>query len=147
MEERFLADEMLGRLARYLRFLGYDTEYVREADDDAIRTRAEEEHRILLTRDRALAKRTPNAILLTSPMIREQLIEVREHVPGIVLAPRFDRCTVCNGELAQVPAVTAPGPEVRGSGPVYECRRCGHRYWEGSHTREIRRFLLYLTAR
>ncbi len=136
MEERFIADEMLGRLARYLRILGYDTEYARDTDDEAIRARADSERRILLTRDRELARRTPGAILLRSPRLAEQLAEVRRRLPRIGFAPRFDRCTVCNGELAP-----AEGEE-RGS--IYACRRCGQRYWEGSHTRRIREFLGHL---
>ena len=144
MDERFLADEMLGRLTRYLRILGYDTEYVREGDDDAVRARAQREHRTLLTRDHALARRTSGSVLLRSPHLKEQLAELRTQMPGIVLAPRFDRCTRCNGELAELPASAARPPGAARPGPVYECRRCGHRYWEGSHTRQIREFLLHL---
>jgi uncharacterized protein with PIN domain len=140
----WLADEMVGRLARYLRFLGHDTEYARGLADDEIVERARREGRILLTRDRRLAARVPHAVLLTSPYLAEQLRAVRASVPTAAFEPRFDRCTLCNGALVRTASVSAPS---RGDGPgtggpatreVYECTRCAHRYWEGSHTRAVR---------
>jgi len=56
-EPRFLADEMLGSLARWLRIMGYDTEYARGMSDSDILARSRVEGRIVLTRDRQLAER------------------------------------------------------------------------------------------
>ena len=140
-EPRWLADEMVGRLARYLRFLGHDTVYVRGLEDDEIARRALREGRTLITRDRRLADRTPGALWLSSPELREQLRAVRASCPSAGYEVRFDRCTVCNGRLARVEAgqLTELPPSVRGSaGPVFRCTECGHAYWEGSHTRRIR---------
>jgi uncharacterized protein with PIN domain len=142
---RWLVDEMLGRLARYLRFLGHDTEYVRGLEDSEIRRRVRAEGRILLTRDRLLSTQTPSAVWIPSVELPEQLRILRDRFPALPFEVRFDRCTVCNGELALVP-VTESSPE-RGAGrtslpragaPIYACTRCGHRYWEGSHTSRIR---------
>jgi len=135
---------MLGRLARYLRILGYDTEYVRGVEDAEILDRLRRDPRVLLTRDRGLARRVPGTVLLHSTALPDQLKEIRAAVPELSAVPRFDRCTACNGPLdpkrpgelrvpGRVPAAVA--------GSVWECRACGHVYWEGSHTARLRRDL------
>jgi uncharacterized protein len=143
-DPRWLADEMVGRLARYLRFLGYDTAYVQGVDDRAIAERTQQEGRILVTRDRALAARVPDAILVASPEIAEQLKTVQRAFPALRTQVRFERCTRCNGQLQPANPTDlncADVPDsIRNSGvPIYRCRECGHLYWEGSHTAEIRR--------
>ncbi|MCI4336327.1 MAG: Mut7-C RNAse domain-containing protein [Thermoplasmata archaeon] len=144
-EPRWLADEMLGRLARYLRFLGHDTAYARGELDAAIAERARVEQRVLLTRDRALAARAPGALLLISPALDEQLRTVRRAYPQYRYALTFERCTLCNGRLAPAPAGdargTLPGAPAARNGralTVFLCDQCGHAYWEGSHTANIR---------
>lgn len=139
---RWLVDEMLGRLARYLRFLGHDTEYVRGLPDEAIGARALRERRILVTRDRLLSRRTPGAVLVETTDVLEQLRVVLRSYPSASREVRFDRCTLCNGELRP----RGPAPEgALGSGPPdvprFRCEACGHEYWEGSHTAAIRRRL------
>jgi uncharacterized protein len=138
-----LADEMLGRLARYLRMLGCDTVYARGATDDEIATRARAEGRRLITRDRALARRVPGAVLLDVVDLEQQLREVRRAIPDLPSDLSFDRCTLCNGRLR--PVATSGSLTEGGTAPsdraVYGCEACGHRYWEGSHTASVRRRL------
>ncbi len=148
-EPRWLADEMVGRLARYLRFLGYDAEYARGATDDEILERLRSDRRILLTRDRELARRVPDAVHLVSPHIREQLQALRLAFPGLHLEVRFERCSLCNGTLKpwnRSPLGAAPDdvpPGVLAGGiPIFRCERCGHPFWEGTHTRDVRQRLL-----
>ncbi|MCI4351048.1 MAG: Mut7-C RNAse domain-containing protein [Thermoplasmata archaeon] len=142
---RFLADEMLGRLARYLRFVGFDTAYARGMPDDEILRWSAGESRVLLTRDRRLAGRSPSTLLLTSGDIIEQFRRVRAAYPDLPFGLTFDRCTLCNGTLVPVDisrdsVATEAVPEaVRASGVgLFRCTACGHVYWEGSHTRAIR---------
>jgi len=139
---RWLVDEMLGRLARYLRFVGCDTAYVRGLSDDELLELGRRERRILLTRDRALSRRSPSSFLVTSPVLAEQWRAVRRAWPSVPTEPSFVRCSLCNGPLEPRPpheAGPSAPPTVRsGAGPLYGCRDCGHRYWEGSHTAEIR---------
>ncbi len=141
---RWLVDEMLGRLARYLRFVGCDTVYGRGLSDAVLRELAEREGRVLLTRDRLLGARTPGALVVSSPRLPDQWREVRARWPDVPTVPSFDRCTLCNGELVRlavaVPAAAEhlPGVVLRGETPLYRCRACGHGYWDGSHTRTIR---------
>lgn len=142
---RWLADEMVGRLARYLRFVGCDTLYVRGVSDDEVIARARAERRTILTRDRRLAERAPNVLLLESPFIAEQWKAVRAAFPGVPNDVTFERCTECNGRLAPVdPSSIEPTREgvpwdrvARGL-PLYRCPECAHYYWDGSHTADIR---------
>ncbi len=142
---RWLADEMVGRLARYLRFVGCDTEYARGLPDEEIVERARREDRVLLTRDRALAARCPGSLLLTSPNLEDQWRTVRAAYPELPTTVAFRRCTECNGRLEPfTPAPGAPRDEripwdrVAGGLPLYRCANCGHVYWEGTHTAGIR---------
>jgi uncharacterized protein len=127
---RWLLDEMLGRLARYLRFLGLDAEYVRGWSDERILHELPGSDRFLLTRDRDLARRAPRSLLLQTVEVSDQLRELFAAFPDLPRVPSFVRCTRCNGPLERV-----PGNDPR---PKFACRSCGHQYWEGSHTSRIR---------
>ncbi len=136
---------MLGRLARYLRFMGFDTEYARGVPDEVVRARAEREGRVLLTRDRELAARTPGAVGLSSVDIDGQLAELRRAYPRLRWDVRSERCTLCNGPLAPwQPSGTGPWPpglpreRIEQSLALYRCTRCAHVYWDGSHARTLR---------
>ena len=144
---RFVADAMLGRLARWLRALGYDTVYDASADDRALVELANRENRTLLTRDRHLLRelRPRQALQIRSDVPLEQLSEV---VRALALpAPNelFRRCLVCNTLLDDVPAAEAAAlvpPAARSlSGPVRRCPTCGRVYWPGSHVRRMTRGL------
>ncbi len=136
---------MLGRLARYLRFVGCDTEYGRGLSDDQLLRSAEEGDRVILTRDRGLALRSPRVFLIDSTAISEQFRAVRARWPETPAEPRFERCTECNGVLAPYRLGTHPERETsvprregRTVGNVFACGSCGHLYWEGSHTARVR---------
>ncbi len=141
---RFLADEMLGRLARYLRFVGCDTVYAHGWEDAEIAEAARKEERILLTRDRALARRSPGALLLTTPEIGTQWKAVVAAFPAVPRRPDFLRCPLCNGRLAAFrPDPGSPRPpgvpwtRVDAGLPLFRCEDCAHLYWPGSHTDRI----------
>ncbi|HEV2449389.1 MAG TPA: Mut7-C RNAse domain-containing protein [Thermoplasmata archaeon] len=135
----WLVDEMLGRLARYLRILGCDAEYVRGLSDDELLQHQRRSERVLLTRDVALARRSERAQLLRAVDVRAQLVELWRAWPALPRVPRFDRCTECNGPLVTVPPGEA-GNSTGGS-PQFRCTACGHRYWAGSHTAHLERDL------
>jgi uncharacterized protein len=142
---RWLADEMVGRLARYLRIAGCDTVYARGLGDAQILAIAQDEDRILVTRDRALAARAPGSVLVTSPRLADQWKTVRAAHPEVPCGVSFVRCTECNGRLDpyQPPSGIAPSPGIpwdrvaRGLA-LFRCAECGHVYWEGSHTASLR---------
>ena len=137
---------MVGRLARYLRMVGCDTVYAHGLSDEEILRQSRAEGRIILTRDRRLAERAPKALLLTSPYLADQWRAVRAAFPEVPEEVRFERCTECNGLLEELSA--PPPSEPRSEGipwdrvgrglALYRCRACGHCYWEGSHTADVR---------
>ena len=142
---RFLADSMLGRLARWLRILGFDCAYEADVSDEALVRRAVAEGRTILTRDRALPDewRVAGIHLVRSEGAHEQIVEVLSHF-GLADGVRlFRRCNRCNALLYAVPThevsdrvpadVLARQPEVR------VCPSCGRVYWQGSHTRRMER--------
>lgn len=139
---RLLANGMLGRLARWLRLLGYDTAYDNHADDTELARRARAEGRILLTRDRGLARRRGlRTLLIRSEVLEEQVQEVQNAL-GPPPHPALSRCTVCNTALEPVtPAEIAdlvPPYVLRTQAEFRRCPGCGRIYWPGTHLREMR---------
>jgi uncharacterized protein with PIN domain len=140
----FAADAMLGRLARWLRVLGYDTSYDMTLADPVLVERANAEDRILLTRDRLLLRELrPNRAV----EIREDdpLQQLRSTVTALGLSPPgelFTRCLLCNAPLRVLPvdeALPLLPPGVRDlPGPVRQCPVCLRLYWDGSHVRRMR---------
>ena len=144
---RFFADVMLGRLARWLRVLGYDTAYETDIDDPDLVERADAEGRVLLTRDRHLVThlRPERSVLVQSDVPLEQL---REVVDACDLEPPgelFTRCPVCNGALRPATETErrdlVPDDARDLPGPIRRCPRCGRVYWLGSHTKRMRQTL------
>jgi uncharacterized protein with PIN domain len=146
-ETRFVLDVHLGRLARYLRLLGFDAAYRRECGDDELVAISRSEGRILLSRDGPLVARrdVSHAYLITSAVAREQAVEVVQRCDLSGQVRPFSRCLVCNGEVAAVAIaeVTAPIPEwVRATHQeVRRCRGCGRVYWQGGHWQRMQRLV------
>lgn len=138
---RLLCDAMLGKLARDLRFLGYDVAYAQSTEsDEAVLTRARSEQRLLLTRDKLLATRAgDDGVLLSGP----HGDELDETVARLGLAPIerdfLTRCSECGARLvdARLPDAEVPADVAR----AWRCPSCGHRYWEGTHVVDMRRRL------
>lgn len=135
---KFIVDVMLGKLAKWLRILGYDTLYKRDWEDDELIELARAEGRILLTADRELWRRRQvnRKIFISSDRWQEQLRELARVLP-LDIGGLFTRCIECNLPLEQVSR-----EEVRGLVPPYvhatqedfgRCPNCGRIYWRGSH--------------
>lgn len=151
---------MLGRLARWLRALGRDVVYDESLDDDDLARATRDEGRLLLTRDRRLWEECGGSDwcrLLDAERPRAQLLELS---PSLQLFTHdwrsrlFTRCMVCNTPLDDVEPRAVEGslpPEVRGdprvrSAGFQRCGTCGRVYWDGSHTRRMRRWLEHVAA-
>lgn len=135
---RLLADEMLGKLARELRALGYDIEYARDVDDDALLERAREAGRRLVTRDRQLADRAgPDAVLLESRQPARQLAALVDRLDLEPAAEAFlSRCLECNAELERARAPGRVPDDVEGD-PHWRCPGCERVYWRGTHAADM----------
>lgn len=142
---RFLADAMLGRLARWLRALGYDTVFEPEIQDGVAVRRALEEDRILLTRDRNLHRewRIEAIVVLRSNHPDLQLQELREKVDVHLRRDRlFTRCLRCNTLLEPISPSEAAArvpPRIRKANHSFRrCPACDGTFWDGSHTSRMR---------
>ncbi len=139
---RLLADGMLGRLARWLRVLGYDTAYASDTDDAELLRRARAEGRVLLTADRALAKRRgARTMLIETQILADQLRQVRDTL-GPPPGHEFSRCVACNGELFPVDksalADRVPPYVLATHKEFYRCHDCGRIYWPGTHVERMK---------
>ena len=136
---RFVADSMLGSLARWLRMLGYDTLYKKDLEDDELARLASAEKRRILTRDRNLAKE-PDAIFIESDDLESQLRLVNE-VCKLSFDEDLIRCSVCNGELKDMPKEDAKGRIPDGAfasnDRFWKCGDCDKIFWRGSHWQGI----------
>ena len=138
---RFVADAMVGTLAKWLRILGYDTCFDPDMDDHQLVRLARAEGRVLLTRDRELARRPGlNAVLLTSESLEAQIAQVLTEL-NLELHRSFSRCPVCNEQLAEVDREAArervPAYVARTQKSFSACPVCQRVYWRGTHWQQI----------
>jgi uncharacterized protein with PIN domain len=145
-EKRFVADVMLGRLAKWLRIIGYDTLYFRDIEDSQLIRTAVRENRIVLTCDVELHDRGGfKGLLVEQGDLQTQLAQVIQEAH---LQPRCEtgvRCPLCNELLKDVSRA-----EVKGLVPHFvwttqgqfsRCPRCGKIFWKGTHWERIKKRL------
>jgi uncharacterized protein len=145
--ERFLADCNVGRLARWLRVLGYDAAYEPFLPDARVVARALAEDRVLLTRDadmmrrRVIAGGRVKAILLRYDNVQAQ---VRQVLDELDLNPQLalSRCLDCNAELQpreKMAVLDRLPPYVRATQERFsECPDCGRVFWPGTHWQRMK---------
>jgi len=143
MELRFAADRMLGRLARMLRLLGYDTLYSPTVTLSQLQETAQRGDRIVLTRGDAPKRfpSLPNVYSVKSEHPPEQLQDVVGHYSLDARAGLWTRCTLCNApiervEKKQVESLLQP-KILQFYAEFFRCTGCGHIYWRGSHVDRI----------
>lgn len=144
---KFILDVHLGRLARWLRMLGFDTLYRNDYDDPEIVTIAGQEGRTILTRDLGIMKRraVTRGYHVQSTEPREQLDEVLTRYQLRNQIKPFHRCIVCNGLLQTVPK-EAILSELEPKTILYyedffQCADCRKIYWRGSHFERMTAFI------
>jgi hypothetical protein len=145
---KFAADRNLGRLAKWLRLLGYDATFLRHSTKAALLFERNS-GRLVLTRLSSL-QGEPGVVFVAEDDPREQL---RSLAAGLNLRPEADlsRCSVCN-----TPLEPAPPEEVEVRVPehvrllqrrFHRCPACQRIYWPGSHVERIRALLLEVVGR
>lgn len=139
-EPRFILDVHLGRLAAYLRLLGFDCCYRNDLDDETIIDLALAEHRIILTRDIGLLKdgRVTHGAFVHSTEPLEQVREMVERFHLENLIRPWRRCARCNGQIdflapADIAAGAVPEDVRSRFDRIGRCRGCARHYWPGSH--------------
>lgn len=140
---KFIADAMLGKLAKRLRLMGVDVLYDTAWDDNDLIRISLHQDRQLLTRDRVLASRplvSAHCLLISGDQVQEQLQQTVGTF-AIAAAP-FTRCSRCNEPLRNVALENTADripDQVRSKYPqFYECRICGRIYWAGTHVARMK---------
>ena len=148
---------MLGKLAKKLRLLGFDTFYSSSIPDNKIIIMAKNEKRILLTKDRILSQLAPKSEIKTVTISDadelEQFSQIKEKVSfdGFVINGKISRCTNCNGKLLQIKNEKTigrvPDGVTKNFKEFWECEECKKIYWEGTHIKNLQKFVIELNEK
>lgn len=143
---KFLADSMLGKLARWLRMLGQDVIYDIKLNDSELLEMTKKENLVLLTKDlelykRAIARRL-DAFYVGGKTESDRLAELAQRY-SLTLAIDMEKsqCPVCNTKLKATPKEELLGKLEKNTLTYYEkfwkCPNCGQIYWQGAHWKQI----------
>lgn len=140
-EVRFFADSMVGKLAKWLRLMGFYVEYAdSKLSDSEIIDYCGENNLFLLSRDKELSTRYAQSMYIQSYNPNEQLKQVLSKFPPDP-SMYFTRCPVCNGPNEKINTSDFQGDLLESVKErfsyVYRCENCGKVYWEGSHFEAI----------
>lgn len=139
---KFVADRMLGKLARWLRVIGQDVAYGPHLSGYGLVRMARREGRLILTRDRGLVRKNPpDYLMIESDRFREQLKQVVSACKLDPLKEAFTRCVECNGELQSVTKDAVEGkvpPYVFSTQEKFSlCPACRRVYWPATHQQKM----------
>ena len=169
----FLADAMLGNIARKLRIFGFDTLYMAQAHDDEILRTGMKQDRVILTADKELFKRIvkvgARGVLVSAGASElEDLVHIltENGITSIGMNGVGSRCSVCNGHLEKRTSdqvknddgcsnnnnnddddVIVPDKVIACHKQFFQCIACGKIYWEGGHLKRIRALVRNLDAK
>lgn len=138
-EPRFILDGHLGKLTSYLRFLGFDSLYCNNLEDDELAEISSCDNRILLTRDRGLLKRNQvrYGYCVRSKNPQKQIVEIMQRFDLVDQILSFSRCCRCNGLLlpvAKEDILNFLEPKTQLYYDEFRiCQECEKIYWKGSH--------------
>ncbi len=146
-EARFVLDTHLGRLATYLRMMGFDSLYGNNYTDGELAHISRDEHRVLLTRDRGLLKRgiVTYGYYVREAHPRQQLLAILRHFELARSVSPFSRCMECNTPLQRVPKEQINDRLQPTTRKLYDCFHicpsCERIYWKGAHCRRMQQLI------
>jgi uncharacterized protein with PIN domain len=156
MEITFIVDSNAGKLARWLRMMGYDALFFNDIEDGRLVDMAMKEGRVVVTRDTQIAKRrvatngSLRVILTRDDDPRRQLLQVMKELSLDCRQTQFTRCLECNRRLKP-----RSKEEVKDLVPPYvfstqaqymQCPSCNRVYWQGTHWQRMKNDLEEITA-
>lgn len=150
---KFIADCMLGKLARWLRILGYDTVYHTFAEDDHLLEQARSENRILLTQDGPLFERAPQdcCIHIDHNTLEDQMAQLVQTLGLTLDREPFTRCLTCNTPLVQITPQEArdqvPPYVFQTQKRFFKCPTDNQVFWRGTHVDRMDEHLDRIKAR
>ena len=140
---RFVADCMLGKLAKWLKILGFDTAYFSKIEDEDLLIFAQSESRVLLTRDNELIEKSGkiSALFINSEKWSEQIQQVLDEYNLKGKTKPNSRCIECNTVLKNLPKERAKNlvtPFIyKNANDFSLCPECGRVFWKGTHHRNM----------
>jgi len=144
---KFIADVHLGKLARYLRMMGFDVIYNNNFKDHEIVKLSLKERRAILTRDRGILKRSEvtHGYWLRSTKIKEQVVEILNRFSLKNIINEFSRCLECNSALNSVSKEEIinllPPKVIQSQEEFYRCAACNKLFWKGTHYQRMFSFI------
>ena len=147
---KFYADSMLGKLSRFLRFLGYDTLYrTQESIEDMLAISSKEERIVLSQAKQVVAfcnKQNIQALTMPTTNISDQLQILKANLDlNFKIPPSELRCSMCNGDLNQKEKEEIIESIPEGTAKYYDtfwqCSECNKVFWMGSHWEEIKKII------
>jgi hypothetical protein len=153
----FIVDAMLGKIAKKLRLLGYDSLYSSNIEDEELLRIAKEENRILITKDLLLSEKAKKQQIDTIQITKDdeidqflQIVEMAD-LEECTINGSSSRCPVCNGELKVTEKNSIFGKIPTGVfeklNKFWTCIKCGKIYWEGTHIKNLQKFTRELNDR
>lgn len=142
---RFILDVHLGKLARYLRLLGFDTFYDTNYDDKEIIRMAVSEKRIILTRDIGILKnnKVTHGHWMRETNPKKQVFEILKRYDLVKQCQPFTRCLECNGKMRMLDSQdkfllnTLPQQVLAFHDEFIQCDYCKKIYWKGTHYKKL----------
>ena len=126
---KFLADAMVGNVARYLRILGCDTEYYPYMAQDSVVKYAAATNRVILTKNKKLSSYNAKRNVVTVYAPTEHTIMkkvIHDFDISVKISAKKSRCSICNGKQKNIDEKN------------YRCVSCGKIYWDGTHLDNMR---------
>lgn len=143
---RFVANGMCGKLRRWLRLLGYDVKYAKNAPDDLVISVAKEGGRVILTADdvlhkKALSRGARSFLIKEIDEARQLALIAREFGITLDVDEAYSRCPICNSRIRPIEGKYVKGHVPKSTLKFYDdfwiCLGCGKIYWHGSHWKNI----------
>ncbi|MDH3204585.1 MAG: Mut7-C RNAse domain-containing protein [Nitrosopumilus sp.] len=147
----FFVDAMLGNIAKKLRLLGFDSEYFSDIDDSKLIEKAQNENRIIISRDRHLIDRAKKkeipSIYITKENEIDQFLEILETINLQLneISGDISRCTKCNSTTSRISKLKIENKIPQGvleyNDRFWKCDKCDKIYWEGTHIKNLQEFV------
>jgi uncharacterized protein with PIN domain len=146
----FYVDGMLGNVAKKLRLLGYNSEYISSIDDLKLIKKSKDENRMILTKDNELhiraKKHHASSLLITKDNEIEQILEIfsKTNLKLNDVSGDIARCTKCNSLTNPIEKSMiieqVPSGVLKNNEKFWKCTKCKKIYWEGTHIKNLRVF-------
>ena len=148
---KFFVDAMLGNIAKKLRLMGFDVEYLADVKDDHLINKAKSEERIIISKDKELIQKSVkigiNSLFVNSQKEIEQLREIikKFDLKNVKIDGNIARCPKCNLKTQSISKhkikKRIPNKIFENNEKFWECKFCEKIFWEGTHIKNLQRIV------